>query len=190
MLLHSVDFHEIEECQRRGEWTKPGIFWLRRRLAYSGRAQKYCVMYQYDAQSGGCHWVSLPLPFLHIADATGRAITGAGMLVWRCWVHVTPWNRIFIAGGDGTIFHQLSYSWSGWTGEDYQIIFEELCLGQFTEASRAYMRKWLLAWQNRGRRVSFLAVGNWFTGARRAQCSACVWYRAIHAEDAVAFMLS
>ncbi len=41
VLLHSVDFHEIEECQRRGEWDKNrGTFWLRRRLAYSGRAQK------------------------------------------------------------------------------------------------------------------------------------------------------
>lgn len=24
VLLHSVDFHEIEECQRRGEWDKTG----------------------------------------------------------------------------------------------------------------------------------------------------------------------
>ena len=35
VLLHSVDFHEIEECQRRGEWDKTGDI-----LAYSGRAQK------------------------------------------------------------------------------------------------------------------------------------------------------
>lgn len=40
VLLHSVDFHEIEECQRRGEWDKTGDIRLRRRLAYSGRAQK------------------------------------------------------------------------------------------------------------------------------------------------------
>lgn len=24
LLLHSVDFHEIEECQRQGEWDKTG----------------------------------------------------------------------------------------------------------------------------------------------------------------------
>ena len=41
VLLHSVDFHEIEECQRRGGMGQNrGHFWLRRRLAYSGRAQK------------------------------------------------------------------------------------------------------------------------------------------------------
>ncbi|MDF9346890.1 hypothetical protein OH693_13280 [Escherichia coli] len=56
VLLHSVDFHEIEECQRRGEWDKTGdilaeaALWLT-----AGGRRRYCVMHQYDAQSGGCH---------------------------------------------------------------------------------------------------------------------------------------
>ncbi len=50
VLLSRVDFHEIEECQRRGEIRdKPGTFWLRRRLAYRGGRRRYCVMYQYNA---------------------------------------------------------------------------------------------------------------------------------------------
>ena len=43
VLLHSVDFHEIEECQRRGEWDKTGA-WLT-----AGGRRRYCVMHQYDA---------------------------------------------------------------------------------------------------------------------------------------------
>lgn len=39
VLLHSVDFHEIEECQRRGEWDKTGDILAEAALG-CGRAQK------------------------------------------------------------------------------------------------------------------------------------------------------
>lgn len=101
VLLHSVDFHEIEECQRRGEWDKTGdilaeaAFGLQRAGA-EGIVLCTNTMHKVaDVIESRCS-----LPFLHIADATGRAITGAGMTrVALCWVRVTPWNRIFIAGG-------------------------------------------------------------------------------------------
>lgn len=35
LLLHSVDFHEIEACQSSGEWDKARRSWPRRRLGWS-----------------------------------------------------------------------------------------------------------------------------------------------------------
>ena len=42
LLLHSVDFHEIEACQSSGEWDKAGAC----------RRQGDSAVYQYHAQSG------------------------------------------------------------------------------------------------------------------------------------------
>ena len=49
VLLHSVDFHEIEECQRRGEWDKTGDILAGGAWLTAGGRRRYCVMYQYDA---------------------------------------------------------------------------------------------------------------------------------------------
>lgn len=65
VLLHSVDFHEIEECQRRGEWDKTGDILAEASLGL---------------QRAGAEGIVLCTNTMHkVADATGRAITGAGM---------------------------------------------------------------------------------------------------------------
>ena len=80
VLLHSVDFHEIEECQRRGEWDKTGDILAEAALGLQRAGAEGIVLCTNtmhkvaDAIESRC-----TLPFLHIADATGRAITGAGM---------------------------------------------------------------------------------------------------------------
>lgn len=79
------------------------------------------------------------LPFLHIADATGRAITGAGMtrvaLLGTRYTMEQDFYR-------GRLMEQFSINClipeADERAKINQIIFEELCLGQFTEASRAY----------------------------------------------------
>ena len=80
VLLHSVDFHEIEECQRRGEWDKTGDILAEAALGLQRAGAEGIVLCTNtmhkvaDAIESRC-----TLPFLHIADATGCAITGAGM---------------------------------------------------------------------------------------------------------------
>lgn len=65
VLLHSVDFHEIEECQRRGEWDKTGDILAEAALGL---------------QRAGAEGIVLCTNTMHkVADATGRAINGAGM---------------------------------------------------------------------------------------------------------------
>ncbi|XNM54827.1 amino acid racemase [Escherichia coli] len=80
VLLHSVDFHEIEECQRRGEWDKTGDILAEAALGLQRAGAEGIVLC-----TNTMHKVAdaiesrRSLPFLHIADATGCAITGAGM---------------------------------------------------------------------------------------------------------------
>ena len=103
------------------------------------------------------------LPFLHITDATGRAITGAGMT--HCGAAGYAFNTMEQGFYRGRLmeqsFHQLSYSWKRMNGRKLiRLFFEELCLGRkFTEASRAYYTQSDCSpMQNRAHGASFLAA--------------------------------
>ena len=140
VLLHSVDFHEIEECQRRGEWDKTGNILAEAALGLQRAGAEGIVLCTNtmhkvaDAIESRCS-----LPFLHIADATGRAIIRAGM------------TRVALRGTRYTMeqdfyrgrLHREFGIESLIPDEDdrariNQIIFDELCLGTFSESSRAY----------------------------------------------------
>lgn len=112
VLLHSVDFHEIEECQRRGEWDKTGDILAEAALGLQRAGAEGIVLCTNtmhkvaDAIESRCS-----LPFLHIADATGRAITGAGNDSCGAAGYTLHHGTGFLSrAADGTIFHQLSYS--------------------------------------------------------------------------------
>lgn len=78
--LHRVDFHEIEECQRNGEWDKAGELLANAALGLQRAGAEDIVLC-----TNTMHKVSdmiesrCPLPFLHIADAIGKAIKSQGM---------------------------------------------------------------------------------------------------------------
>ncbi len=111
VLLHSVDFHEIEECQRHGEWDKTGDILAEAALGLQRAGAEGIVLCTNtmhkvaDAIESHC-----TLPFLHIADATGRAITGAGMTRVALLGTRYTMEQILSRAADRTICHQLSYS--------------------------------------------------------------------------------
>lgn len=78
LLLHSVDFHDIEVCQRRGEWDKAGDI-----LAQAAQGLQQAGAEGIVLCTNTMHKIAhiiesrCSLPFLHIADATGRAIARA-----------------------------------------------------------------------------------------------------------------
>lgn len=192
VLLHSVDFHEIEECQRRGEWDKPGIFWLRRRLAYSGRAQKVLCYAPIRCTKWRMPLSLVALCLSYIADATGRAITGAGMtrvaLLGTRYTMEQDFYR-------GRLTEQFSINClipeADERAKINQIIFEELCLGQFTEASRAYYAQVIARLAEQGAQgVIFGCTEIGLLVPEERSVLPVFDTAAIHAEDAVAFMLS
>ncbi|MDU5908560.1 MAG: aspartate/glutamate racemase family protein [Escherichia coli] len=126
VLLHSVDFHEIEECQRRGLGTR----YTMEQDFYRGRLT--------EQFSINCL----------IPEADERAKIN-------------------------------------------QIIFEELCLGQFTEASRAYYAQVIARLAEQGAQgVIFGCTEIGLLVPEERSVLPVFDTAAIHAEDAVAFMLS
>lgn len=80
LLLHSVDFHDIEACQASGEWEKAGEILAQAALGLE-RAGAQAIVLCTNTMHKVAHQIEArcALPFLHIADATGRAIEQAGL---------------------------------------------------------------------------------------------------------------
>lgn len=193
VLLHSVDFHEIELCQTRGEWEKAGDILARAALGLEQAGAEGIVLC-----TNTMHKVAdiieqlCSLPFLHIADATGRAIANAGM------------NRVALLGTRytmeqdfyrGRLAQQFAIECLTPEADDRarinQIIFDELCLGTFSEASRHYYLQVIeqLAVQGaQGVIFGCTEIGLLVPPERSAL--PVFDTAAIHAEDAVEFMLS
>lgn len=79
VVLYSVDFHEIEQLQRDGDWDTAGKLLAdaaRRVQAAGADLLVLCTNTMHKVAPQMEAAVSIPL--LHIADATGAAITAAG----------------------------------------------------------------------------------------------------------------
>ncbi|MDU4435118.1 MAG: aspartate/glutamate racemase [Pluralibacter gergoviae] len=140
ILLHSVDFHEIEACQASGEWDKAGEI-LARAAADLERIGADGIVLCTNTM----HKVAAPIearcrvPFLHIADATGRAIEKQALrnvaLLGTRYTMEQDFYR-------GRLEQQFGINSLIPDADDRarinQIIFDELCLGTFSATSRDY----------------------------------------------------
>ena len=140
LLLHSVDFHEIEVCQSTGDWDRAGEILARAALGLQQAGAEGIVLC-----TNTMHKVAqvietrCDVPFLHIADATGRAITAKGQrrvaLLGTRYTMEQDFYR-------GRLQQQFAIDTLIPEAEDRgrinQIIFDELCLGTFSADSRDY----------------------------------------------------
>ncbi|EGT4253614.1 aspartate/glutamate racemase [Citrobacter amalonaticus] len=193
LLLHSVDFHEIEACQSRGEWDKAGDILAQAAIGLQQAGAEGIVLCTNtmhkvaDAIESRCS-----LPFLHIADATGRVISAQGM------------HRVALLGTRYTMEQDF---YRGRLEQQFaieclvpdadaratinQIIFDELCLGQFTEASRQYYVEVIEALAAQGAEgVIFGCTEIGLLVPVERSPIPVFDTAAIHASDAVTFMLS
>jgi aspartate racemase len=131
ILLHSVDFQEIERCQHRGDWDEAGrLLGIAAQSLKAGGADflvmatntMHKVATEIEAASG--------LELLHIADPTGEALVEAGV------------KRVLLLGTRFTMeqdFYRSRLSQKFGLevmipeGDDrdlvHKIIYQELCLG-------------------------------------------------------------
>lgn len=143
ILLHSVDFHDIEQRQHSGDW--PGTAEI---LTDAARGLKaggadflviatntmHKVADEIEAAAG--------LPVLHIADPTGEAlirdgVESVGLLGTRFTMEETFYtdrleNRF---GLKAIVPQELSRD------AVHRIIYEELCLGTVTDEARTLFRR-------------------------------------------------
>ncbi|MCI1897855.1 MAG: aspartate/glutamate racemase [Enterobacter sp.] len=140
LILHSVDFHEIEAYQASGEWDKAGEMLAQAAVGLERAGAEGIVLCTNTMHKVASHIEArCSLPFLHIADATGRAITNSGMKRVALLGTRYTMEQDFYRGRLRSPFDiECIVPEEADRVRINQIIFEELCLGTFSDASRQY----------------------------------------------------
>jgi aspartate racemase len=143
LVLFSVDFFEIEELQRAGDWQRAGAL-----LADAARSLQAAGADLLVLCTNTMHIVApaieaaVQIPLLHIADPTAAAIQSAGfkkigLLGTRFTMEQSFYKDRLIEQ------HGLQVLLPAQEDRDtvHRIIFEELCLGQVKDQSRQHYRR-------------------------------------------------
>ena len=193
ILLHSVDFHEIEACQSSGDWQQAGEILAQAAMGLQqAGAQGIVLCTNTMHKVAGAIETACEVPFLHIADATGRAISQQKMSNVALLGTRYTMEQEFYRGrlqpefGINTLIPEQDDR-----QKSNQIIFEELCLGEFSDTSRDYYLNVIDGLARQG--AQGVIFGCTEIGLLvPAQMSPLPVFdtAAIHAADAVEFMLS
>lgn len=193
ILLHSVDFHEIEACQSSGDWQRAGEMLAQAALGLQRAGAEGIVLCTNTMHKvAGAIETACDVPFLHIADATGRAISQRNMsdvaLLGTRYTMEQDFYR-------GRLQQEFGISTSIPEQDDRQkinqIIFDELCLGEFSEVSRDYYLRVIGELAQQGAQgVIFGCTEIGLLVPPQLSPLPVFDTAAIHAADAVAFMLS
>ncbi|WP_437889849.1 aspartate/glutamate racemase [Phytobacter sp. V91] len=193
LLLHSVDFHEIEVCQRSGDWEKAGEILADAALGLQNAGAQGIVLCTNTMHKiAGQIEARCDVPFLHIAEATGRAIVAAKQ------------RKVALLGTRYTMEQDF---YRGRLSERFdidtlipeqadrervnQIIFDELCLGTFSSASRDYYTDLIAQLAEQGAEGVIFGCTEIGLLVPSEQSPIPVFdTTALHADDAVTFMLS
>lgn len=143
VVLYSVDFHEIEALQRMGDWVAAG-----RILADAARALQAAGAECVVLCTNTMHKVApaieaaVSIPLLHIADATGAAIVAGGHatvgLLGTRFTMEEAFYRERLSSRHGL---RVLLPGPAQREDVHRIIYQELCLGQIREESRACYRQ-------------------------------------------------
>ncbi|MRS89532.1 aspartate/glutamate racemase [Enterobacteriaceae bacterium RIT714] len=193
LVLHSVDFHEIEACQASGEWDKAGDILAQAAVGLERAGAEGIVLCTNTMHKVASRIEArCALPFLHIADATGREITASGMKCVALLGTRYTMEQDFYRGRLDTQFGiECLIPAEADRARINQIIFDELCMGTFSDTSRHYYLSVIDQLAKQG--AEGVIFGCTEIGLLvPAQESAIPVFdtTAIHAADAVEFMLS
>ena len=143
IVLYSVDFHEIEQLQRSGDWQRAGEL-LAQAAQTLARAGADCIVLCTNTMHKVAPQIeaAVGIPLLHIADATGQAIRRAGL------------NKVALLGTRFTMEqdfykqrlserHAIDVVVPNEMEREvvHRVIYQELCLGQIQSESRAAYRR-------------------------------------------------
>ncbi|MGP3590740.1 aspartate/glutamate racemase [Vagococcus sp. WN89Y] len=193
LLLHSLDFHEIETCQATAQWHKAGEILAQAAVGLEqAGAQAIVLCTNTMHKVAGQIEERCNIPFLHIADATGHAIENAGLRKVALLGTRYTMEQDFYRGRLERKFGVKTLVPDADDRERVnEIIFDELCMGTLSDVSRQYFLK-LIA-QMAGQGVEGVIFGCTEIGLLVPPERSPVPVfdtAALHAADAVNFMLS
>lgn len=193
ILLHSVDFAEIERLQVQGDWEQAGqVLAKAARSLEAGGADFLLLATNTMHKVAPALEAAVSIPLLHIADATGARLVRDGV------------RRVGLLG---TRFTMEQDFYKGRLSERFalevvtpdelqrervhRIIYDELCLGVVNDASRAEYLAIISALAEQG--CEAVILGCTEIALLVGQCQAAVPLydtTAIHAEAAISAALS
>jgi aspartate racemase len=143
LVLHSVDFHEIEVLQREDRWDEAGAM-----LAQAARSLDAAGADLLVLCTNTMHKVAdaieaaTPLPLLHIADCTGDAIRAAGLRrVGLLGTRFTMEQDFYRGRVEQRHGIEVLTPPAPDRAQVHRIIYDELCRGEVRDASRAIYRE-------------------------------------------------
>ena len=139
LLLWSFDFAEIAERQHAGDWEGAGALLVdaARKLEAAG-AEGLVICTNTMHKLADAVQAATSIPLIHIADATGRAVVGAGAKRPALLATRFTMEQDFYKGRLADKYG-LSPVVPDAAGRDmvHRVIYDELCQGIVTEASKA-----------------------------------------------------
>lgn len=143
IVLVSVDFHEIEQLQRAGDWIAAGALLADAAVALE-KAGAQCVVLCTNTMHKVAPAIeaAVQIPLLHIADATAAEIKAAristvGLLGTRFTMEQDFYkDRLVRAHGVRVLVPDAE-------GRElvHRVIYDELCLGKVLDSSRTAARR-------------------------------------------------
>ncbi len=143
LVLHSVDFHEIEALQQAGDWDGAGRAMAAAAVSVAAAGADFMVLC-----TNTMHRVApameqaAGIPLLHIADPTAAAIRSRGLarvgLLGTRFTMEQDFYRGRLQDRHGL---EVLVPPPGGRATVHRVIYEELCLGQVLDASRAEFRR-------------------------------------------------
>ena len=193
LLIHSVDFAEVAAMQLAAEWDAAGelLAGVARQLA-AGGAEGLLLATNTMHKLAPQIEAATALPLLHIADATGVRLQAAGITRVGLIATAFTMEQAFYTGRLAQRYG-LDVLVPGAEGRAniHRIIYDELCRNVILDGSRDLYRRVMADLAARGAQAIILGCTEITLLVSQADASVPVFdTTAIHAEEAVKFMLS
>ena len=158
LVLYSLDFHEIEALQRQGDWAAAGTLLAdaARHLESAG-ADFLLLCTNTMHKVADAIEAASALPLLHIADPTAAAIQAAGLQrVGLLGTRFTMEQLFYRQRLEDRHGIQVLVPDEPDRAEVHRVIYEELCRGVVSEASRQAYRQVISSLVARGAQAVIL----------------------------------
>jgi aspartate racemase len=157
-LLRSVDFAEIEALQREGLWSEAGERLAREAQQLEAAGAELLVLCTNTMHKVAAEIeLAISIPFVHIADTTAAAVRGDGLERVGLLATAYTMEQDFYVGRLRDR-HGLTVITPG--AEDralvHRVIYEELCVGVVSDASREEYRRVMRALADEGAQAILL----------------------------------
>lgn len=143
LILYSVDFHEVEQLQRAGDWVAAGALMAQAARSLELAGADFLVLCTNTMHKvADAIEAAVSIALLHIADPTASAIKAAGFTrVGLLGTRFTMEQDFYRARLEKQ--HGLQVLTPTLADRDtvHRIIYEELCLGKIEPSSRTEYRR-------------------------------------------------